>query len=109
MKGRCVRYPTVQPSPYPLGALSGGRRGNRIGPLDRIAALIESSPWRGGLRLADRAETALVELGIGGGVEPERVDGGAGVGRNLARTPARRRLAGGVEGGQRPGRRVGDV
>ncbi len=47
----------VQPSPDPAvgAAATGGRRGDRVGPLDRVAALVEGSPGRGCLGLADRA------------------------------------------------------
>src|SRR5882672_9173050 len=49
----------VQPSPDAVPLRPERRRRDRVGPLDRVATLVEGPPGRGGLRLADRTEAAL--------------------------------------------------
>src|ERR1700744_696013 len=66
-------------------------RGDRVGPLDRVAALFERAPGPVGLRLADRVEAALEGFGVGLGRHVERVDRFARFLGLVRRTPGGRR------------------
>src|ERR1044072_47189 len=80
----------VQPPPDPLAFGAERGRRDRVGPLDRVAALVEGAPGGQGPRLADRAEAALVEQLVANRLDPEGVDRGAVGGRLDRRAPARR-------------------
>ena len=99
----------MQAAPHARIVAAGRWRRDRVGPLDGVAALIQGAPRRPGPCLTDGAEAALVGLGVGGRIDPERVDARAVIGLHRRWAPGGRGDAGRVVGGERLGGGVRDV
>src|SRR5207248_3815161 len=84
---------SVQATPDSTLLLARWRRRDGVGPLDRVAPLVERTPGRERPRLAHRADAALVQLLVGARAEVQRIDRVAGVRRYLRGTPRRERGA----------------
>src|SRR6202012_3789820 len=98
---RRVGDAAVEATPDAVALRPERGRGDRVGPLDRVAALFERAPGPVDPGLADRAEAALEGFLVGRGRQVERVDRFAGFLGLVRRAPVRRFLAFGVEVGHR--------